>query len=588
MGKNRKILQNFKIKDQILLALIFETLISCVVLGLIIYNVSKATIEENYKSSHKYNLQVSSNIIDIQLKNIIELGRSVLIDDTFTQAFTSDKRNNGSHYFSSVNSLILTRALGEIGSHEVLIDGIAVVSEEEKLLFYSKRNTLSGYYNHYYTGDSILEEGWIEEAREAKGREVFYGYNVLIPYEEGDTISFVKNLINPTTRESMGFMVMNISKKLLDKAFGTIQEGYVTNRYMIVDEDGVYPAVYFNGDETAKEGILENYLLDKNSDKYLFNSYLNESTGWLAVNVIEKEELIRDSAYIGVVILIVGFILINLNIYISRIMSNHISKPLNTLEKTIESVGEGNRHIEVEFDNSEIGEIGNKFKEMVNNNLELRERLLSAQLNQREAELLLLQAQINPHFLYNTLDSLYFMAVINHDEDIAKMVMALSNSFKLSLNKGDKFITVRDEIERIKEYMTIQNMRYNNRFDFFLDVEEEIKDIKIITFILQPFVENAMYHGLEAKIGKGYIKVIGKKVKDRLYFSIIDNGIGIKNLSVLEEGYGVKNVKERIKLFYGEGYGVSFVSEINVGTTVNIVIPADQERGKEYAQLSSY
>ncbi|MGB8455664.1 MAG: sensor histidine kinase [Anaerocolumna sp.] len=566
-------LKKIKIKDQILLAMIIGTLLSSTILGVAIYNISKITIENNYKNSHTYNLQVSSNIIDIQLKIIVELGRSVLTDDAFKKALTSEENNKNSRYFSSINSLTINRAISEIASHDVLIDGISIVNESGNVLFFSKRSIPSGYYRYYYSKDNFLEEDWVQKAREAKGKEVFYGYNVLIPDQEGDTISYVKNLINPRTRQSMGFMVVNISKKLLDKAFGTLKEGYATNRYMIIAQDSIYPSVYFNGDQSAKKIILDDYLRNNTKGKYLFSSYLNDSTGWMAVNVIEKEELKRDSAYIGGVILIAVIILILLSIYISRIISNQISKPLNILEKTIESVGEGNRHIEDEFDYSEIGEIGNKFKEMVNNNLELSERLLNAQLNEREAELLLLQARINPHFLYNTLDSLYFMAIIKQDDDIAKMVLALSNTFKLSLNKGDKFITVRDEISRIKEYMIIQNMRYNNRFELILDLEE-IEDYKIITFILQPFVENAMYHGLEAKIGKGYIKIGGCLKDGKLIFTIKDNGVGIADLSVLDTGYGVNNVKERIKLFYGDEYGVSFASELNVGTTVTIVVQA--------------
>ena len=566
-------LKKLKIKDQILLAMIIGSLLSSTVLGVAIFNISRITIENNYKNSHTYNLQVSSNIIDIQLKSIIELGRSVLNNDSFKRALTSEENNKKGRYFSSINSLTISRTVSEIASHDVLIDGITIINENGNLLFFSKRSIPSGYYKYYYSKDNFLENDWVKIARNAKGKEVFYGYNVLIPDQEGDTISYVKNLINPRNGSSMGFMVVNISKKLLDKAFGTLNEGYATNRYMIIDENSIYPSVYFNGDQSAKNIILADYLKKNTKKKYLFSSYLNDATGWMAVNVIEKEELKHDSAYIGEVIFIVVFMLILLSIYISRIISNQISKPLNILERTIEEVGEGNRHIEDEFDNSEIGIIGNKFKEMVNNNLELRERLLNAQINEREAELLLLQAQINPHFLYNTLDSLYFMAIIKHDDDIAKMVLALSNTFKLSLNKGDKFISVRDETNRIKEYMTIQNMRYNNRFELFLDIEE-IKDYKIINFILQPFVENAMYHGLEPKIGKGFIKIEGKQEDGNLYFKITDNGVGMEDLSMLDNGYGVKNVKERIKLFYGDEYGVSFTSEPNVGTTVSIVIRA--------------
>lgn len=579
-------LKSLKIRDQILLAMIIGSIVSTSILGIIIYHISKHTIQNNYKNAHTYNLQVSNNIIDIQLNSIIEQGRSVVSNDVFIKAMTSDMNKKDSRYFSSINSLTINRVIGDIVSRDKLIEGITIINENGNIIFYSKKNIPSNYYKKYYQKDNILEEDWTIKASDAKGKEVFYGYNILIPDQEVDTICFVKNLINPQNHESMGYMIVNISKKLLDKAFGTLKEGYSTKRYIIIDENSVFPGVYFNDNSARKSDIIGDYLSENKSGKYLYSSYLNESTGWMAVNVIEKQELQRDSAYVGGATLIAIFALILLSVYISRIISNQINKPLKILEDTIESVGEGNFHIDAEFDSSEIGIIGGKFKEMVNNNLELRESLLKSRLNEREAELLLLQAQINPHFLYNTLDSLYFMAIINGEENIAKMVLALSNNFKLSLNKGDRFIRVEDEIARIKDYMTIQNMRYNNRFDLILDCDA-VSDIKIITFILQPFVENAMYHGLEAKLGRGYIKITARIENHKLSFEISDDGVGLSDLSVLDNGYGVKNVKERIRLFYGEEYGVSFTSERNVGTTVRIVIPAILNGGGYFAQDGS-
>jgi len=267
------------------------------------------------------------------------------------------------------------------------------------------------------------------------------------------------------------------------------------------------------------------------------------------------------------------------------LVNESIKIPLNRLLGRIEQINEEDVFVRKEESiNADSKDehviLNNVFTSMLNRLNEVLEETYITKINEtelrtriKELELVALQQRINPHFLYNTLDSLYFMAIIKQDDDIAKMVLALSNTFKLSLNKGDKFITVRDELNRIKEYMTIQNMRYNNRFDLILDLEE-IEDYKIITFILQPFVENAMYHGLEAKIGKGYIKIEGYQEDGNLYFAIKDNGIGIADLSILDTGYGVKNVKERIKLFYGDEYGVSFASEPYVGTTVTIVVQA--------------
>lgn len=216
---------------------------------------------------------------------------------------------------------------------------------------------------------------------------------------------------------------------------------------------------------------------------------------------------------------------------------------------------------------------------MVNNNLELRERLLSSELKERESELLLLQSQINPHFLYNTMDSLYCMAVIHEADDMAQMVDALSRTFRLSLNKGNKLIKVADEVAHIKSYMEVQNFRYNNRFELGLDIPGELDDVYILKFILQPFVENAMYHGLEPQIGKGSIQVGAVREEEKIIFTIVDDGVGIADLSVLEKGYGVRNVRERIALYYGEGYGVRFDSEPGVGTKVTVTVGLSYQEG---------
>lgn len=576
----KSFLRETRIKHQILMAMIVVSLVSTIIMGNIIYQISKQTIEKNYQETNIYNLQVSSNIIDIQLKSIVDLCRTLLVNDPFKRYLTSEKNKVGNIGFSTAqNHTALEKMLRDLTAQDVLIEGISVVNENGNCLFATNQKSRDSRYYKYYKNNDILKEPWVEEARQAKGKEVFFSRNVLLPDDGYDGICYVKNLINPSTNESMGFLIVMIKGMVFQKAFGKNEGEFRTNRYMVLDERKDNTSAFFNGDQADEKEILTDYQKHNKNSKYLYSSYQNEITGWNAVNVIEKEELSHESELIRSVTLFLGIGLILFSFYISNIISIRISKPLSVLEKTIESVGEGSRHITEIFDNSEIGDIGNKFKEMVNNNLELRERLLNAQLNQREAELLLLQSQINPHFLYNTLDSLYCMAVIKEDDDIAKMVLALSNTFKLSLNKGDKFTIVEKEIQRMKEYMLIQNMRYQNKYELILKIEKEIESKKIISFILQPFIENAMYHGLEPKIEKGYIKVSGKQVGDELRFEIEDDGVGMDDISLTESGYGIKNVKERIRLYYGEEYGVNIQSKKQEGTKVSIQIPVVSKEG---------
>ena len=311
------------------------------------------------------------------------------------------------------------------------------------------------------------------------------------------------------------------------------------------------------------------------SHEWLFAEWTNSLTGWKMIHAVNRRELGQDSRQIAAILITVILVMTVLIFIIARVIAARITRPLRKLEQVIESVKEGERHVTEQFDDSEVGLIGQKFCEMVNNNLELREHLLTARLNEREAELLLLQSQINPHFLYNTLDSLYCMAIIDGNDRIAEMTLALSDTFKLSLNDGRKETTVAEAMMKIEKYMKIQNMRYHDRFQLLADIPPEIMEKKIITFILQPFVENAIYHGLEPKLGKGTIRMTGRQEGSRLIFQISDDGVGIRDPEKMEQGYGIRNVRERISLTYGPEYGVTVVSREGEGTCVTIELPVE-------------
>lgn len=588
MGEVKKLWKNFSrffaegtIREQILYSMVGVSILIMVILGIFIFAFSKKTIEKNYQESHYYNLQVSSSNIEIQLDTIVNEVRTVLTNGAFLNIMLNDDSTTG--YFSARNKLTMESIMSEITNHNQMIQSMMILDNRGSWLFVTKNTTQKGKMNHYYTTDDLLEEDWIEIAQKAKGKEVFYGYNVLFEDENANVFSMVKQLIHAETGENIGYMVVNIRKKLLDKAFSTEIQSYTTNRYMIIDteeernEDGKRSLVYFNGNTEDSSQILAAYEEGMSDGRYLFSSYHNQSGNWDIVNVIERKELSQESSYIGWVIIIAVVILFLLSIYVATTISKRISKPLETLEKAIIEVGDGNYQVEAEFDYSEVGLVGRKFQDMAHNNLELRERLLNAEIKEREAELLLLQSQINPHFLYNTLDSLYFMAVIKDADDIAQMVKNLSDTFKLSLNKGDKLIRVKDELEKINAYMKIQNLRHGDRFKFLLEVEENMLEKKMLSFILQPIVENSVYHGLEPKRGKGKIYIRGYQKGDMLHFVIEDDGVGILDLSKLDSGYGVHNIQERIRLFYGDEYLVKFSSVRGQGTTAMITLPIVKE-----------
>jgi two-component system sensor histidine kinase YesM len=238
----------------------------------------------------------------------------------------------------------------------------------------------------------------------------------------------------------------------------------------------------------------------------------------------------------------------------------------------------------------EITELGMSFNIMIGKIRELLDSKIKEQEILKKAELRVLQSQINPHFLYNTLDTIIWMAEAKKTDQIVEVVSALSNFFRISLSKGQDWITIAEEIERVRSYLIIQKMRYRDILDFKIEVDESVSDNTVLKLILQPLVENAIYHGIKNKREGGTIIVRAKSNKgNEVLFEVEDNGIGFApdrlaqiqseladNYGEIkqESGFGLGNVNQRIKLYYGIPYGLSVKSKYQTGTCVSFIIPA--------------
>jgi two-component system sensor histidine kinase YesM len=238
----------------------------------------------------------------------------------------------------------------------------------------------------------------------------------------------------------------------------------------------------------------------------------------------------------------------------------------------------------------EITELGLSFNSMVGKIRELLDAKVKEQENLKKAELRALQAQVNPHFLYNTLDTIIWMAEANRTAQVVDLVRALSRFFRTTLSKGKDWITVREEIDHVASYLAIQKMRYRDILDYAIDMPDDVYDGRMLKLTLQPLVENALYHGIKNKRSGGSITVRGRALAGgRLLLEVEDNGIGItrEKLALLraqldgglgaatasEIGYGLNNVNQRIKLYYGQEYGLAIESEHLHGTRVSLLIP---------------
>lgn len=315
-------------------------------------------------------------------------------------------------------------------------------------------------------------------------------------------------------------------------------------------------------------------------------------TGWKLVGVIKGTgislNMLKTRLFIVFVILLIIFIVILINSYISFRVTN----PIRELEKSVKALEEGNLDADIYMGGSyEVQHLGKSVQDMKFRIKGLMQDIVSEHEEKRKSEFDSLQAQINPHFLYNTLDIIVWQIENEKQSEAVHTVTALARFFRLSLGKGKNIVTVKDEIDHVKNYLMIQHMRFKNKFDYEFDIAEDVLELPSLKLMLQPLVENAIYHGMEFMDGDGMIMVKAWRKEDELYLSVADNGLGMTEDKVLMilmgkstsgngrgSGIGVKNVNERIKLYFGEAYGLTIDSEPDEGTTVIIHLPAKDEK----------
>lgn len=311
-------------------------------------------------------------------------------------------------------------------------------------------------------------------------------------------------------------------------------------------------------------------------------------TGWKLLSVTPEKGLPLNNLKMRLfaVFVVAAFLLVL--ILTNTLISSRITTPIQKLEKSVNAIEEGDLDTEVYMGGSyEIRHLGRSIGDMAKRIKMLMEDIVAEHESKRKSEFDTLQSQINPHFLYNTLDIIVWMIENEQKQEAVKIVTALARFFRISLSKGRSIITVRDELEHVRNYLMIQQMRFKNKFVYEIDAEEEVMDLVSLKLILQPLVENAIYHGMEFMDGDGEICVKVYREAEDLWFRISDNGLGmtqeqVKSLlgekkhvsSQRGSGIGVKNVNERIRLYFGTDYGLTIQSEPDEGTTISIRLPA--------------
>lgn len=477
------------------------------------------------------------------------------------------------------------------------IYNVAAVAKNGRYIINRGDDELTGYVD-------IESLDWYQAAMESKSGIAVSSSHVQNAIQSSYkwVITLSRALVNNQTGEREGLFFVDLNYSAISDLCNnnSIEEkGYI----FVLDAEGniVYhpkQQLMYGGLKTENiDAIMEceedSLIIDEGGESKLYTMSKSKRTGWTVVGAAYTSELLKNNEQAQMWYLLVASILLLAVIGISSIISREITKPIRSLRDSMRKVqnGQFDTHVEVITEN-EIGSLGRSFNLMTSEIQALMEQNVYEQKQKRKSELKALQAQINPHFLYNTLDSIIWMSEAGENDEVVEMTSALARLLRQSISNDKEEVELEKEIEYVKNYLTIQKMRYKDKLEFFIYVDPRVAHVPIIKLVLQPLVENAIYHGIKYKETKGNLKIYARPVDGRVEIVVADDGIGMDE-DVMEHifdehrkeqkrnGVGVPNVQKRLKLQYGSEYGIRYESVKGAGTKAVITIPVDGGRTEE-------
>jgi len=596
-GRDMKEFRNFKLRRQIAfligIAIVLIVMISFLSYINLYYTMKKKA--KDYTTSSINQLEDNLRIIKKDIKNVgnlIAYNRVVQEVLTYDEPLYKVRLNNFIenmfNYIASLNDSIIDIAIikkkGSLSSFFLHIDYHDYMKLEEQYKITSKDFTKPMFVTDMENGRDHL----------------FYIMPIFNIYDS----SYVENKIGTIIIYFNINDIRSLIKKLAisDKTFFGItdQNDRIITSNLEEEEGNLFEKYgYYIGSEDRMPIIQKKYISDLN---------------WNVISIIPTKEVTKELSFFRLLILIIGLIMVVLLLAIGFVINRNITSPISTMVDSINKIGDEHlkqyittpiaeevKGIKHQIDLDLEGEIGfiakninrmlYKIETITQENIKSQKNLYEMKLHKKQAQISALQSQINPHFLYNTLECMRSIGYVYQVEEIIDISTAMAEIFRYSI-KGANFVNISDEIEIIEEYLKIMNIRFRGKFVIDLKIEEELLDRKMPKMILQPIVENAIYHGLESKEGRGKLTIEGISTQENIIFKIKDNGIGIAadELKVLKDylkgefeddihtsqkrSIGMLNINRRIKLFLGDKYGLEVDSEKGVGTEVIIRLPS--------------
>lgn len=577
---------NRSIRFKLLFYFVIITLFSILALSFLGSTLYKNAIEEETNAHTVQMMEQVKNHIEVYIKEMDNIIYYLSQDSSVIQFLDWENTDSSPFYLLEYK---VRQLQGVYIEKHVEIAGAMIVSEKKQ--FASKGL-------EPITRDAMTDEQWYKKAVQEPdhihllshpiGRNIRTEQNL----SADQVLSFVRAVKDPLTGRVLGVILIDMKLDIIQDIVESASLGK-SGFIFIMDENGfvvyspVNPIVYrISGDwMEGRSGKIFRYI-NELEYQMVFNTF--PEFDWRIVGVFPLKESLQVVAEIQFYTIIIALVTLLLAFMASWYFTNSIVRPVGKLRSLMKKVEEGELHLRFPSKTKdEIGQLGNSFNHMVQEIDNLIHLVYLEQKEKREAELKILQAQIKPHFLYNTLDTIQWMAQDRDADDIVDIVVALTHLFRISLSKGREVIPLSEEIQHVESYLIIQMARYEDKLSYEIDISPELEMQSVLKIILQPLVENAIYHGIKEKLTKGKIRIYGYQEDSKLVLVVEDNGIGFEpdrlmqmnesfhavRQSSEDRGYGLYNVNERIKLSHGSGYGLKIESERGRGSRIVVRLP---------------
>ncbi len=556
-----------------------STMLALVITSLVVYFLLFQTLEKNETEYNVISSDKTKQSLEFALKLITNTGTLLGSNPELLNELNRTYWLNNSYYQLSQNRI--STMLQNIISVQEYIKGIYCLSPKGN--FYTsnwgvKENEIKALYASYLNNAD-------------KAKEYFTGIHSATyhPALKFNVISYIRPIFNLENGKILGVIVIDIDYELLKE---TLTRSSIQNdeKVLVINPKGenifTYPYNVILDDIIIEHPSLLREKKKEITGKVFGNdsiivSNTIEYTGWKFIRVISSQKIHRETNSLETIAIYMFFVFLLICFYASLALSKTVTNPIQELNQKFKLVETGDLSVRTLIKgNDEMGELSNSFNNMVAK----LNTLMEMQKKKSDMEFQILQAQINPHFLYNTLDSIKWLAVLQNVHTVSDMTTALINLLKYNISKNNTLVSVAEELDSVTNYVKIQKYRYGDIFNIHYNIDESTIECKILRFSLQPIVENCIIHGFENIEGKGVIAICSKIENDQLRIEIADNGSGMDqytlecivksdNSKKKFSGIGINNIQERIKTYFGMNYGLSYESTPGLGTKAILTLP---------------